>query len=177
MRAEAVSDFGVALALARGSVGTAGGLAIPLRRRGGQQIDGFALVDHADRHLAAHRWSRTAAGYARRRVDGRTVLMHREVMGMTRGDELTVDHINRDRLDNRRANLRLATQAENAQNQGSRGGSSQHRGVSLCRRSGRWVAHTSLGGTYRFLGRFDTEQEAADVAAAFRAEHMPFAID
>lgn len=84
------------------------------------------------------------------------ILMHRYLMGEPSGD---VDHRNRDSLDNRRENLRLATVSQNIANGLSRGGSSKFKGVSLTR--GRWRA--SLRKNYKtiFLGSFTIEEEAA----------------
>lgn len=50
-------------------------------------------------------------------MDGKagTVLMHRFILGLAKGD-LCVDHINGKSLDNRRSNLRLATISQNAGN-------------------------------------------------------------
>lgn len=103
--------------------------------------------------------------------------LHRELLGLSESDTREVDHINRDRLDNRRCNLRVVTHAQNGQNVPAQGGTSPHRGVSFCRQTGRWRAHVMIDGKQNQLGRFDTEQEAAIAAAAFRRKHMPFAED
>lgn len=84
-------------------------------------------------------WSITGDGYAiaGRGSNGRQYL-HRLLMNPPKGME--VDHINRDRLDNRRENLRVVTHRENMQNQGPEGrGKSGYRGVYQTR-SGRWFA-------------------------------------
>ena len=52
--------------------------------------------------------------YAVRRADGRKIFMHREIMQPPPG--LFVDHINRNGLDNREANLRNCTRLQNLQN-------------------------------------------------------------
>lgn len=78
------------------------------------------LVDDADADLAAHTWYVTTTGYAVRHAPRPwhgTIRMHRVIMRRILGRDLerweVVDHINRDRLDNRRSNLRLATNSEN----------------------------------------------------------------
>jgi len=53
-------------------------------------------------------------GYAQSHVDGKTVLMHRLIANAPKGT--VVDHINRDRLDNRRKNLRVVTVQANGLN-------------------------------------------------------------
>ncbi len=101
--------------------------------------------------------------------------MHRLILGLEAGDPLQADHINRDRLDNRRANLRAVTASQNRHNQGSRpGSSSTHRGVSWSEKRGRWEASVNVNGRAHFLGRFADELDAARVASEFRREHMPF---
>jgi AP2 domain/HNH endonuclease len=99
--------------------------------------------------------------------------MHRLILGLPQYRELKidVDHINGDGLDNRRANLRIATRAQNLANSGSRQGSSQYKGVSFCRQTGRWKAQITIGGQNHNLGRYSTEEEAAAVynAAALEA--------
>ena len=75
--------------------------------------------------------------------------------------ERHTDHINGDPSDNRLANLREATPAENQQNTASRkGASSAYVGVSWAKRYGKWRATIRLRGKQKDLGRFDTEEEA-----------------
>ena len=159
---------------------------IPLRDRHGE-ITAYALVDDCDARFAELSWHRDRKGYASGRaylgLDGgrkryRHLLLHREVLGLKTGDPRQGDHINGDRLDCRRSNLRVVTLAENNQNTSSReGSSSRFRGVH--RRGGqrKWVASVKSGGRTNYLGSFEREEDAAAAAAAFRAEHMPFAVE
>jgi hypothetical protein len=160
---------------------------IPLRasgKRGKKELAdchvvAFAIVDEEDYEaVQPHRWHLTDTGYAARWTGGRKaryrIRMHRQILGLERGDRRQADHINRDKLDNRRHNLRIvAGDAENRQNVPARGGSSQHRGVTWDKERGKWQAQARCGGKV-WRKRFATEQEAADAAAAWRAEHMPF---
>lgn len=153
---------------------------VPLRRRDGV-IVAYALIDAADEHLTANRWSLDRDGYVARKMwlsDGscRTLALSREVVGLRHRDGKQADHINGDKLDNRRANLRVATQAQNNQNKPSyRGSTSAHRGVHWDKRSGKWYAKARLNGQAHFLGRYADELEAARAAHAFRVAHMPYA--
>src|SRR4051812_35355099 len=94
---------------------------IPLCRRDGT-IRAWAVVDDVDYdEVAAHRWHLSASGYAVRNVrtaEGRfrTVAMARWLCRLDAGDGRHVDHRNRDRLDNRRCNLRVVTPAHNRAN-------------------------------------------------------------
>lgn len=73
-----------------------------------------------------------------------------------------IDHIDRDKTNNRISNLREATRAENTINQRKRPNcSSRYIGVSWYNSSNRWVAEIKLNGNRKILGYFDTEQEAA----------------
>lgn len=51
-----------------------------------------------------------------------TIKLHRHILGLENGAGGTVDHINRDPLDNRRENLRITTQAANLHNKVSKKG-------------------------------------------------------
>ena len=95
-------------------------------------------------------------------VGGRKFYMHRLIMQPSDGYE--IDHINGNGLDNRRANLRAVTHAENLQNQAPRKDaekSSRYRGVSYDKNRRMWQATIYADGRSRFIGRFLTEQEAA----------------
>lgn len=118
-------------------------------------------------------WHLGNAGYA---ASWEKRLMHRELLGLMTGDGRYGDHINHDKLDNRRANLRIVTNAENMQNRRPRRlGSSQYRGVTWDKRTQRWIAQGMLNGRTYFLGRFDDEDVAGAAAAEFRAQCMPLA--
>jgi hypothetical protein len=148
---------------------------IALRRADGTFL-GEALVDEADRaFLSQHRWRLGAHGYAVRNVPGtdERALMHREILGLQRGDGLCVDHLNRDPLDNRRANLRICSQAENMQNRAIDGrGNSRFRGVIYDEQRECWIARVSVT-----VGNYDSEAEAAEAVSRWRAEHLPFAAE
>lgn len=143
---------------------------VPLRRRDGS-VRAWARVDLEDADIVLARpWYATANGYAARREG----LMHRVVLGCQPGDNRVVDHINGDRLDNRRRNLRLVSQAENQQNRSPlrpvpRSGS-RYRNVSWDKRARRWVV--TIGHNYQryHIGSFDSEEEAAEAARRARAE-------
>lgn len=150
---------------------------VPLRDRQGSLV-AEALLSPEDAALAAQRWCLNANGYAwrsgKRGVESRHVYLHRAVVGCVTGDGVLVDHINRDRLDNRRSNLRPVTPAQSRQNTPSLGGTSSYRGVTFDRRKRRWRAQVQLNRQSYILGRFATEAEAAAVVSAWRREHMPF---
>jgi len=79
----------------------------------------FTIVDEDDfEEMSKYKWGFGANGYAVRTVQfgdkKKTVLMHRVLLNAPKGME--VDHINHDKLDNRRSNLRLATRSQNKAN-------------------------------------------------------------
>ncbi len=89
-----------------------------------------------------------------------TINMHREVLNAPKG--LFVDHINGDGLDNRRANLRLATPLQNSHNRQILGkGTSRFKGVSLRKDTKKWHAVIYAANKRISLGYFETEVDAA----------------
>jgi hypothetical protein len=91
----------------------------------------------------------------------RKVRMHREIMNAP-GDML-VDHKNCNTLDNRRANLRLATHSQNMCNRpkSSAKTTSKYRGVHFDKQRGKWVAKIQVNRKIIWLGYFDSENDAA----------------
>jgi hypothetical protein len=112
--------------------------------------------------------------YAVRTECRRNIFMHRRIMNAPRG--AIIDHINRNGLDNRKANLRIVTNMQNCWNsdRGFYNGTSKYKGVRLDKRSGKWYARIRHNGRYIHLGTFDTEIAAAiayDTAAqAYRGQ-------
>jgi hypothetical protein len=151
---------------------------VPLHGRDGQ-VRAWALIDVADAAIALRgHWHLSPTGYAVRTDSHgpiRNIRLHREVMGVTSDRTIAVDHINRDRLDNRRSNLRLCSEIENSQNRGALGGTSIYRNVCWHKARGRWVVRVRHNGSSHFVGYFDDELEAAHAAEAYRRAHVPFA--
>jgi hypothetical protein len=118
--------------------------------------------------LCRHLWLENTQGYAycNMRNEGggrRKVLMHRLILGIEDNSQLEGDHINRNRLDNRRENLRTCTPAENTRNIGvPRHNTSGYKGVSFHKATGKWQAAIGSGkkGSRTHLGIFPTAEEA-----------------
>jgi hypothetical protein len=87
--------------------------------------------------------------------------MHRFILGLEKGDPREVDHINRNSLDNRKSNLRIATRSQNMANRPKDRGeySSKYKGV--CKVRGRWIAYIRVMGKLTYLGTHEIEEEAA----------------
>ena len=122
-----------------------------------------ALVSPEDYdRLARHEWYCGNRGYAMRSKNmpddsRKTVSMHREILGARLDQE--VDHINRNRLDNRRENLRFIGRSANLHNRGAYG-SSGVAGVSWDKRKGKWRAEIGRNGKRAWLGYHDTKADA-----------------
>lgn len=136
-----------------------------------------ATIDAADLPLVSgYSWRclHTVTGrmYATTQIRRRMTYMHRLIADTP--DGLATDHVNNDGLDNRRSNLRAATWTQNIANtakESSRSGrplTSRYKGVNWDKARGKWIARIKAEGMGRYLGRYDSEQEAArayDVAA------------
>ena len=107
------------------------------------------------------RKGRTPYAQANLKVGGvwKRILLHRYLMQP--GGKAQVDHRNGDGLDCTRVNMRLTTHAQNLQNSRPRLGSSRFKGVSRHKKSGKWLGQIMANRSYRYLGLFTTEEEAA----------------
>jgi hypothetical protein len=123
----------------------------------------FAIVDSADYEwLSKYNWLAMTSDnmvYAFRKVNGKVILMHREIMKPHKGQ--VVDHINRNGADNRRSNLRNCSTRENACNgRPRRNSSSQYRGVSRHGKD-KWCAKVGYLRIHVHVGSYTEEIEAA----------------
>ena len=99
----------------------------------------------------------------------KTIYMHRIIANAP--EEMDVDHINGNTLDNRKSNLRLATTSENSCNSRShRATKSGIKGVSPSMTGKTWVASIRKDGKTRYLGCFQTKEDAAAAYARASAE-------
>jgi glycine/D-amino acid oxidase-like deaminating enzyme len=143
-----------------------------------------AIVDDADfEGLSRYNWYLTYAGYAARSTKlgpVHTIFMHRQILGLQSGEQ--ADHRNRNKVDNRRENLRRCTGTQNQANQPKRRSyrgrklSSPYRGVTWHGRLERWQAGISSGGRFTHLGvYFDPADAARAYDAAARERYGEFA--
>lgn len=135
----------------------------------------FAIVDDEDyERLNQHNWyaMKSRNGYrAARMVGGRknrfVQYLHREIMGLKKGDKKQVDHYDLNELNNQKNNLRIATNQQNSYNTKARG-RSKYKGVVWRKRIRKWIVRITCSGKTKWLGAFVKEIDAAkayDVAA------------
>ena len=139
------------------------------------------LIDSEDHHLIdGFVYSFDAAGYLYRNtrkhegVEKRHRLyLHRQVMNAKPGQ--FVDHINRNKLDNRRCNLRFVTLQESGQNiSGQKTSKSRIRGVHWCQRERCWYVKFYHRQKWHYIGRFKDLAEATGAAHRAASELYPF---
>jgi hypothetical protein len=145
--------------------------------------DGNSLIVLTDKHkvpfqidaedyetVSKYSWYLDTDGYAiTRRGKGRTqrnLPLHTFLMRYV-PPGFQVDHGNRDKLDNRRENLRIVTLRDNVRNCGpSASNTSGTRGVSLQTKANRWLVTIRVPGERIYLGFFKTLQEATEARKA-----------
>lgn len=129
-------------------------------------VDDYFAIGKRRLSLASH-------GYAQITPYGTGVsaLLHRWLLGLAKGDGLIGDHINGDKRDYRRSNLRAVDPSGSSQNVSGRG-KSGFRGVHPSRR-GKWVAIVKFRKITYHLGTFANEIDAARAAHEKRTELMP----
>lgn len=127
---------------------------------------GVALLDDCDSDLCQFRWSSRVARQTRYAVHSDGHLLHRLVAQRIAPRQLTskdrVDHKNRNGLDCRRDNLRVAGNAENLWNRGkTRLNTSGYKGVHWDKNNRKWMSEIQAHKKRIYLGRYDTAREAA----------------
>ena len=112
--------------------------------------------------IKPYTWSLNAAGYLRANIKRKYYRMHRYLLGLDDDDkEIMVDHINHNTLDNRRANLRIVSPAQNAKNVSiSISNTSGTTGVSWNKRSEKWEAYIRVNKKRKFLGYYKDINDA-----------------
>jgi hypothetical protein len=128
----------------------------------------YALVDDADfEWLNQWKWSYVVLESDQEKAirkepntrEGKNIYLHRQIMEFPDGE---VDHINRNGLDNQRANLRLATRSQNAANRGvQKDSASQLKGVYYDARRSHWIAYAKKDGKRYYGGSHKNKESAA----------------
>ena len=152
---------------------------IQLGGRRGKPVRGYAIVDAIDADLAQASWHLNR-GYARRTLDGINVLfLHRAVtlraFGRVAGRGEHTDHINGDKLDNRRSNLRIVACSQNGQNRSGLNANNRsgYRGVCWSSQAKKWRGKVRLNRRDVHCGFFTTA-DAASAAVATKRKELGF---
>lgn len=128
------------------------------------------LIDDEDyEYLSQFKWHLAKRGYAVRSTWANnkpdTIYMHREIMQTPRG--MDTDHIDLNKINNQRSNLRICTRSQNMANlrkiKKSRS-RSKYTGVS--KKNGRWFPYVMKDGKMYYMGTFETEKEAVEARNA-----------
>lgn len=144
-------------------------------------IPDWLLFDECDRaYIAAHNWHIDSSGYPATGalVNGRwtKVRLHRALLDP--GPGLHVDHINGDKLDNRRANIRIATPSVNALNRpvspkSKSGVKNVYFYPGTRRRRAFFAVQILVNGKKHIIGRFKSIESATAAITAWKQEYIP----
>jgi len=142
-----------------------------LRRYKGKRPLSVTLDDADYENVTQYAWHRNYHGYVVGKINNKRVYLHRFLMDYPQGQ--VVDHINGDKQDNRRCNLRICTARDNIRNAKlSKNNTSGRTGVSFRKDRNTYRAYIMVDRTYIHLGHYKTIHEA--IAARKRGEQKYF---
>lgn len=147
---------------------------IELYRPYSSKVCGVALISKDDVEIAKKIfWRKTEYGYARgyNPETKKDILLHKYITQTT--SETIIDHINRNKLDCRRENMRIATSQINSLNRNAPANSNTgYKGVSLDKRSGKYRAYAKVDRKQVCLGYFETIEMAYQARQNFERPLM-----
>jgi hypothetical protein len=126
--------------------------------------------------LNRYTWHVDPKGYVVTSLYGTTVRLHRFILNPP--NNVQIDHINGDKLNNCKENLRLATNTENQRNVPKRKEinkkptSSKYKGVYFRKDAKKWVARIAVDGERIHLGMYDNEEKAARMYNAWAKDYF-----
>lgn len=132
-------------------------------------------VDNEDFMFALGFVWHISTGYARTTIKNKRVNLHHLIAErMNLNGQGFIDHIDRNKLNNCRSNLRYATRSQNNSNRDALG---LYKGVSWHKLTGKWIAQISKDRRKHYIGLYDTALEAA-IAYDLKARqfHGKFAV-
>jgi hypothetical protein len=121
----------------------------------------YAIVDNEDWGALSSFFWYFNGGYAATNSMGDKIYMQKFLMNTPKS--MDTDHIDRNKLNNRRCNLRICTRSQNLGNRPSYVGSSIFKGVSWNSQAKKWKVYIMKNKKSFYLGRFSDELEAAKV--------------
>ncbi len=120
----------------------------------------FAIIDAGDFDLISkYKWYCNKDGYALTTTGSTGTRMHRLILGANKKE--ICDHVNLNKLDNRKSNLRICTQKENLRNRSkNKNNSSKFKGVFWHSTAKKWMVQI-YADKFIYLGLFTNKKKAA----------------
>ena len=134
------------------------------------------VIDSEDlEKIQTRAWQNSGNNYFKTNYKNKNLYLHRFIMGEPEG--FAIDHINHNKLDNRKSNLRICTRAENQWNRGlQKNNSSGYKGITFNKTKGKWQSYIKHNKKNVFVGHFNTPEEAyAAYCKAAKELHGEFA--
>jgi hypothetical protein len=136
---------------------------IPLRNKNGIIVE-YALVDEDDfEKVNKYKWNLGTGGYAQRTDKRKNIRLHHFVFKKPENGNV-IDHINQERLNDSKLNLREVSQSINSHNVKKNTNietSSKYKGVYWHKNLQKWISRCTIEKKTKHLGVFKTEEEAA----------------
>lgn len=124
--------------------------------------EAFLIDDEDYEKVMQYKWYSSSAGYIIGRFprSRKIIYLHRFLICVP--DNLHGDHINRNKLDNQKNNLRICTKMQNSANRSlGKNNTSGYKGVVWNKKEKRWRAVIWYKEKYYLLGKYETKNEAA----------------
>lgn len=120
-----------------------------------------AIVDDEDyERINKHKWC-CIGGYAGRNINGKHYYLHWEIIGKPKKG-LEIDHTNKNKLDNRKSNLRICNRSQNNRNVfTNKSNKSGYKGVIWLKQNKKWMAQITFNYKRIYLGLFTNKLDAA----------------
>lgn len=130
----------------------------------GSNKESIIVDSDVSKEIKNRKWSVDSSGYPVSNINGEVLRLHDVVLSYDHDEKPTgyyVDHVNHDKLDNRRTNLRLVTDKDSATNLGIRNNNtSGYIGVSKIKGTNKYRAYITKNGKQISLGWHNTIDEA-----------------
>jgi hypothetical protein len=135
---------------------------IILRNTYGEEVERTQIDFEDIDNIKQYKWYLTKDGYAQTKTKNISMKLHRFIMDSQ--NNYIIDHINRNRLDNRKCNLRYVTITQNNINKNKQSNNtSGYTGISWDKEKNKWMAYINISGKTKFLGYFSDINEAVKI--------------
>lgn len=126
----------------------------------------IVLIDKEDIGLIINKYAEiTHRGYCRVRINEKIIFLHNAILKRdTTNPKVVCDHINRNKLDNRRSNLRIVSQLANCHNINSKG-------YTFHKQSNSFRAYLNFNGRHYISKNLATKEEAIRVREEYISKY------